>query len=230
MAVGDVAHEAHPDIGELVLPGHLDGVLDAHLLAQLARDAVLVDDHRHGLILGQRGVALEEVLHHEGLEGAHVDAELAAGAQLLVHHGPGDLLDLDALDGDVVLVVDGVEGAVDAADRAVDAQVGLDEVALAARDGVGRTDALADRAGGALLVDEVRLPLPAVHDGLVGEGQDLDQAVGVVVGLEADDVVRTVAAAFGLSQEDNKAVLLNRIEQFLLACHKQGKLRPERKR
>jgi general secretion pathway protein A len=41
--------------------------------------------------------------------------------------------------------------------------------------------------------------------------------------LEADDVVRMVAAAFGLSQENSKAVLLNRIEQYLLACHKQGK-------
>ena len=45
----------------------------------------------------------------------------------------------------------------------------------------------------------------------------------VSTSLEADDVVRTVAAAFGLSQENSKAVLLNRIEQFLLACHRQGK-------
>jgi general secretion pathway protein A len=45
----------------------------------------------------------------------------------------------------------------------------------------------------------------------------------VSTSLEADDVVRTVAAAFGLSQESSKAVLLNRIEQFLLACHRQGK-------
>ena len=41
--------------------------------------------------------------------------------------------------------------------------------------------------------------------------------------LEADDVVRMVAAAFGLPQENSKAMLLNRIEQFLLACHKEGK-------
>ena len=41
--------------------------------------------------------------------------------------------------------------------------------------------------------------------------------------LEPEDVVRMVAAAFGLSQENSKAVLLNRIEQYLLACHKQGK-------
>jgi len=45
----------------------------------------------------------------------------------------------------------------------------------------------------------------------------------VSTSLEADDLVRTVAAAFGLPQESNKAVLLNRIEQFLLACHRQGK-------
>ena len=45
----------------------------------------------------------------------------------------------------------------------------------------------------------------------------------VSTSLEADDIVRMVAAAFGLSQENSKAVLLNRIEQFLLACHDQGK-------
>jgi general secretion pathway protein A len=45
----------------------------------------------------------------------------------------------------------------------------------------------------------------------------------VSTSLEADDLVRTVASAFGLPQENSKAVLLNRIEQFLLACHKQGK-------
>lgn len=45
----------------------------------------------------------------------------------------------------------------------------------------------------------------------------------VSTSLEADDVVRMVAAAFGLPQENSKAVLLTRIEQFLLACHKQGK-------
>ena len=41
--------------------------------------------------------------------------------------------------------------------------------------------------------------------------------------LQADDIVRMVAGAFGISQDNNKAVLLNRIEQFLLACHRQGK-------
>ena len=45
----------------------------------------------------------------------------------------------------------------------------------------------------------------------------------VSTSLEADDLVRTVASAFGLSQESSKAELLNRIEQFLLACHRQGK-------
>ena len=40
----------------------------------------------------------------------------------------------------------------------------------------------------------------------------------VSTSLEAEDMVRMVAAAFGLSQENSKAVLLNRIEQFLLAC------------
>src|SRR5215813_10056377 len=41
--------------------------------------------------------------------------------------------------------------------------------------------------------------------------------------LEADDLVRTVASRFGLPQEENKAALLSRIEQHLLACHRQGK-------
>jgi general secretion pathway protein A len=45
----------------------------------------------------------------------------------------------------------------------------------------------------------------------------------VSTSLEADDIVRMVAAAFGLSQENSKAVLLNRIELFLLDCHRQGK-------
>jgi type II secretory pathway predicted ATPase ExeA len=41
--------------------------------------------------------------------------------------------------------------------------------------------------------------------------------------LMADDMVRTVAAAFGLPHDSSKAVLLNRVEQFLLLCHRQGK-------
>jgi putative secretion ATPase (PEP-CTERM system associated) len=41
--------------------------------------------------------------------------------------------------------------------------------------------------------------------------------------LTADDMVRMVAAAFGLPQENSKAVLLNKVGEFLLACHKQGK-------
>lgn len=45
----------------------------------------------------------------------------------------------------------------------------------------------------------------------------------VSTSLEADDLVRMVAAAFGLPQDNSKAVLLNRIEQFLIACQRQGK-------
>jgi len=45
----------------------------------------------------------------------------------------------------------------------------------------------------------------------------------VSTNLDADDVVRMVAAAFGLPQENSKALLITRIEQFLLGCHKQGK-------
>jgi putative secretion ATPase (PEP-CTERM system associated) len=45
----------------------------------------------------------------------------------------------------------------------------------------------------------------------------------VSTNLEADDFVRMVAAAFGLPQDGSKAVLLNRIEQFLVSRLKQGK-------
>ena len=41
--------------------------------------------------------------------------------------------------------------------------------------------------------------------------------------LEADDIVRMVAAAFGLPHHESKAVLLRDLEKFLLACHNQGK-------
>src|SRR5258707_15709881 len=52
--------------------------------------------------------------------------------------------------------------------------------------------------------------------------KDLVLAQVVSTHLTSDDMVRMVAAAFGLSPEDSKAVLLNRVEQFLIACHKQG--------
>jgi putative secretion ATPase (PEP-CTERM system associated) len=50
-------------------------------------------------------------------------------------------------------------------------------------------------------------------------------ALGQVVSthLEADDMVRMVAAAFGLAQGGSKAELLSRVERFLLACQQQGK-------
>jgi putative secretion ATPase (PEP-CTERM system associated) len=41
--------------------------------------------------------------------------------------------------------------------------------------------------------------------------------------LNADDMVRMVAAAFSLPQDNSKAVLLSRVEQFLLDCHKRGR-------
>jgi putative secretion ATPase (PEP-CTERM system associated) len=41
--------------------------------------------------------------------------------------------------------------------------------------------------------------------------------------LGPDDLVRMVAAAFGLPQHDSKAVLLDRLGQFLLSCNQQGK-------
>jgi putative secretion ATPase (PEP-CTERM system associated) len=53
--------------------------------------------------------------------------------------------------------------------------------------------------------------------------QNLVLAQVVSTHLNADDMVRMVAAAFGVPQENSKAVLLNGVEQFLLACHRQGK-------
>lgn len=53
--------------------------------------------------------------------------------------------------------------------------------------------------------------------------QNLALAQVVSTHLMADDMVRMVAAAFGLPQESSKAVLLGSVERFLLACHKQGK-------
>jgi general secretion pathway protein A len=41
--------------------------------------------------------------------------------------------------------------------------------------------------------------------------------------LHADDMVRMVAAAFGLPQDNSKAVLLDRVQQFLHAASRQGK-------
>src|SRR4051812_19479805 len=41
--------------------------------------------------------------------------------------------------------------------------------------------------------------------------------------LGPDDLVRMVAAAFGLPQHDSKAVLLDRVAQFLHTCNHQGK-------
>ncbi len=45
----------------------------------------------------------------------------------------------------------------------------------------------------------------------------------VSTNLEADDMVRMVAASFGLPQENSKSALLTALEQFLLASHRQGK-------
>jgi len=52
---------------------------------------------------------------------------------------------------------------------------------------------------------------------------DLVLAQVVSTHLKADDLVRTVAAGFGLPQEDSKAVLLSKVEQFLLGCYRQNK-------
>lgn len=55
------------------------------------------------------------------------------------------------------------------------------------------------------------------------KSQNVVLAQVVTTSLEAEDLIRMVAAALGVSQEGSKAVVLNRIEQFLLACHREGK-------
>ena len=55
------------------------------------------------------------------------------------------------------------------------------------------------------------------------ESQKVVLAQVVSTKLEADDLVRMVAAAFDLPHHDSKAVLLKELEKFLLACHHQGK-------
>src|SRR4029453_18921300 len=55
------------------------------------------------------------------------------------------------------------------------------------------------------------------------ESQNVIMAQVVSTQLEADDLVRMVAASFGLPTESSKAWLLPRLEQFLLATHRQGK-------
>jgi putative secretion ATPase (PEP-CTERM system associated) len=55
------------------------------------------------------------------------------------------------------------------------------------------------------------------------ESRNLVLARVVSTNLEADDMVRMVAASFGLPLENSKSALLNGVEQFLLACHRQGK-------
>ena len=49
------------------------------------------------------------------------------------------------------------------------------------------------------------------------------QANVVSTNLRGDDMIRMVAASFDLPQDKSKAVILSRVEKFLLACHRQGK-------
>jgi general secretion pathway protein A len=53
--------------------------------------------------------------------------------------------------------------------------------------------------------------------------EDVVLAHVVSTRLEGDEIVRMVAAAFGVPHHDSKAVLLNEIERTLLAWHRQGK-------
>jgi general secretion pathway protein A len=55
------------------------------------------------------------------------------------------------------------------------------------------------------------------------ESQRLILAHVVSTQLQPDDMLRMVAASFGLPADDNKAALLKRIEQFLIACRTQGR-------
>ena len=55
------------------------------------------------------------------------------------------------------------------------------------------------------------------------ESRNVVLAQVVSTHLKPDDMVRMVAAGFGLPQESSKAVLLTKLEQFLLTSHRQGK-------
>jgi putative secretion ATPase (PEP-CTERM system associated) len=55
------------------------------------------------------------------------------------------------------------------------------------------------------------------------ETQNVTVAQVVSTQLEADDILRLVAAAFGLPNENSKGVLLRNLEQRLLAGHTQGR-------
>jgi general secretion pathway protein A len=55
------------------------------------------------------------------------------------------------------------------------------------------------------------------------QSQNLVMAQVVSTRLEPDDMLRMVAAAFRLPQENSKAMLLRHLEHFLIACHDQGK-------
>ncbi|MSP98704.1 MAG: DUF2075 domain-containing protein [Betaproteobacteria bacterium] len=55
------------------------------------------------------------------------------------------------------------------------------------------------------------------------ESQNVVVAHVVSTQLDADDMVRMVASAFGLSDERSKAMLLKKLEEFLLSCRTQGK-------
>ncbi len=56
------------------------------------------------------------------------------------------------------------------------------------------------------------------------ESEKIHAAQIVTTHVDSDDILRMVAAAFGLPFEDaSKSVLLNRLEQFFLQCHAQGK-------
>src|SRR5262252_3351971 len=55
------------------------------------------------------------------------------------------------------------------------------------------------------------------------ESQNVVMAQVVSTQLEADDLVRMVAAGFGLPTESSKAALLTRLEQFLLSTYHQAR-------
>ncbi len=55
------------------------------------------------------------------------------------------------------------------------------------------------------------------------ESKSLVFAQVVSTQLKADDMLRMVAATFGLPHESSKAMLLMKLEKFLLECHNQGK-------
>lgn len=75
-----------------------------------------------------------------------------------------------------------------------------------------------------VITGEIGTGKTMLANALAGKLASRNVVLGQVVSthLKADDVVRMVAASFGLTPQKNKAALLSNIEQFLVSCHRKG--------